>query len=121
LAVGTGIGGGRHFGGVHAHRCCGAAVLRCCGAAVLRVMGHPEEQQFQKFHRILNRVKWSPLAASQCLLLALMETFVPQGPLVMALDDTIELRQGARIAAKGIYRDPVRYSHSYFVKDSGLR
>jgi hypothetical protein len=57
--------------------------------AVLHVMGHSEEQQFQKFHRILNRVKWSPLAASRRLLLALMEAFVPHGPLVMALDDTI--------------------------------
>nr|MBV0879558.1 transposase [Noviherbaspirillum sp. L7-7A]MBV0879560.1 transposase [Noviherbaspirillum sp. L7-7A] len=89
--------------------------------AVLHVMGHSEEQQFQKFHRILNRVKWSPLAASRRLLLALMEAFVPHGPLVMALDDTIERRQGARIAAKGIYRDPVRSSHSHFVKASGLR
>lgn len=89
--------------------------------AVLRVMGHSEEQQFQKFHRVLNRVKWSPLAASQRLLLALMEAFVPHGPLVMAFDDTIERCQGARIAAKGIYWDPVRSSHRHFVKASGLR
>jgi hypothetical protein len=89
--------------------------------AVLRVMGHSEEQQFQKFHRVLNRFKWSPLAASRRLLMALMETFVPQGPFVMALDDKIERRQGARIAAKGIYRDPVHSSHSHFVKASGLR
>src|ERR1700712_5321205 len=39
----------------------------------------------------------------------------------MALDDTIERRRGKRIAAKGIYRDPVRSSHSHFVKASGLR
>lgn len=39
----------------------------------------------------------------------------------MALDDTIERRRGARIAAKGICRDPVRSSHGHFVKASGLR
>ena len=39
----------------------------------------------------------------------------------MTLDDTIERRWGAKIAARGIYRDPVRSSHGHFVKASGLR
>lgn len=89
--------------------------------AVLRVMGLSQEAQFQKYHRVLNRAKWSSLAASQRLLRALIDVFVPNGPLLMALDDTIERRRGARIAARGIYRDPVRSSHSHFVKASGLR
>ena len=89
--------------------------------AVLRVMGLSQEEQFQKYHWVLNRAKWSSLAASRRLLRALIEAFVPNGPLLMALDDTIERRRGAKIAAKGIYRDPVRSSHSHFVKASGLR
>jgi hypothetical protein len=89
--------------------------------AVLRVMGLSEEAQFQKYHRVLNRAKWSSLAASRRLLRALIDAFVPDGPLLMALDDTIERRRGAKIAAKGIYRDPVRSSHRHFVKASGLR
>lgn len=89
--------------------------------AVLRAMGMAGEQQFQKYHRVLNRVKWSALAASRRLLGLLIDAFAPQGPLLMALDDTIERRRGARIAAKGIYRDPVRSSRSHFVKASGLR
>jgi hypothetical protein len=40
---------------------------------------------------------------------------------VLGIDDTIERRRGKRIAAKGIYRDPVRSSHGHFVKASGLR
>jgi hypothetical protein len=40
---------------------------------------------------------------------------------ILGLDDTIERRRGAKIRAKGIYRDPVRSSHSHFVKASGLR
>jgi hypothetical protein len=39
----------------------------------------------------------------------------------MGIDDTIERRWGKRIAARGIYRDPVRSSDSHFVKTSGLR
>jgi hypothetical protein len=47
--------------------------------------------------------------------------FVPHGPVVIAIDDTIERRWGAKIKARGIYRDPVRSSHGHFVKASGLR
>ena len=41
--------------------------------------------------------------------------------MVFGIDDTIERRRGARIAARGIYRDPVRSSRSHFVKTGGLR
>jgi hypothetical protein len=68
--------------------------------AVLRVMGLSQEKQFQKYHRVLNRVKWSALAASRGLLGLLVDAFAPDGPLLMALDDTIERRRGAKIAAK---------------------
>ena len=40
---------------------------------------------------------------------------------VLGIDDTIERRRGKRIAAKGIYRGPLRSSHGHFVKASGLR
>ena len=55
------------------------------------------------------------------LLMMLVAIFVPCGPIVMGMDDTIERRKGEKIKAKGIYRDPVRSSHSHFVKVSGLR
>ena len=45
----------------------------------------------------------------------------PRGRLVFGLDDTIERRRGDSIAAKGIYRDPVRSSQGHFVKSSELR
>ncbi|HEY0319357.1 MAG TPA: transposase [Pyrinomonadaceae bacterium] len=89
--------------------------------SALRVMGLSDEKHFQNYHRVLNRAVWSSLAASRILLSLLIHTFVPEGVLVMGLDDTIERRRGERIRAKGIYRDPVRSSHSHFVKASGLR
>lgn len=61
------------------------------------------------------------LAASRILLSLLVRTLAPQGPLIFGVDDTIERRWGAKIAARGIYRDPVRSSRSHFVKVSGLR
>ena len=72
--------------------------------------------------------------------------FVPDGPVVVGIDETIERRWGPKISARGIYREggsqvspsllpyrrvasvacgtgskPVRSSHGHFVKASGLR
>ncbi len=90
-------------------------------SALLRVMGLDHRSDFQTYHRVLNRCVWSPLEGSQILLQVLLATFTPRGRLVFGLDDTIERRRGAHIAAKGIYRDPVRSSQGHFVKASGLR
>jgi hypothetical protein len=89
--------------------------------AIMRVMGLSADTHFVTYHRVLNRAVWSSLAISQSLLQLLLQVFVPHGPIVMGGDDTIERRRGRRITAKGIYRDPVRSSHSHFVKASGLR
>ena len=90
-------------------------------ASVLRVLGLTGERHFVNYHRVLSRAVWSPRAAARVLLGLLVRAFVPQGPIVFGIDDTIERRRGARIAALGIYRDPVRSSRSQLVKTSGLR
>jgi hypothetical protein len=89
--------------------------------AALRVMGLAQARRFERYHRVLNRAHWSSLAVSRVLLTLLVATFAPTGPLLLGIDETIERRRGKRIAAKGIYRDPVRSSHEHFVKASGLR
>lgn len=89
--------------------------------AVLRVMGLSQEKQFQKYHRVLNRARWSGGAVARMLLGLVVDTFVLSGPVVIGIDDTLERRRGQKIKAKGIYRDPVRSSRSQMVKASGLR
>lgn len=89
--------------------------------SVLTVMGLSEEENFQNYHRVLNRAVWSSLEASRVLLTILVTMFVPTGRIIMGIDETIERRKGKKIKAKGIYRDPVRSSYSHFVKVSGLR
>ena len=42
---------------------------------------------------------------------AALAVFVPDGPVVVGIDETIERRWGPKISARGIYRDPVRSSH----------
>lgn len=89
--------------------------------AALRVLGLAHEPHFQTYHRVLNRARWSSLAVARVLLGLVVETFVATGPVVIGIDDTLERRRGAKIKAKGIYRDPVRSSRSHMVKASGLR
>src|SRR3954449_1995633 len=91
-------------------------------AAVLRVMGLSDERQYQNYHRVLSRATWSSLEVGRRLLVLLVAAFVPaDAPVVVGIDETIERRRGTKIAAKGIYRDPVRSSKEHFVKTSGLR
>lgn len=89
--------------------------------AALRAMGLSHEKHFQNYHRVLNRAQWSPRKAAGILLRLLVSAFVAEGTIVIGIDDTLERRRGAKIAAKGIYRDSVRSSKSFFVKSSGLR
>jgi DDE superfamily endonuclease len=90
-------------------------------ASALRAMGLEEGRRFCRYHRVLSRATWSSREASRLLLGLLVEAFAPEGPLVLGVDETLERRRGKKIAAKGIYRDPVRSTHQHFVKASALR
>jgi hypothetical protein len=91
-------------------------------AAILRVMGLSNEKQFQNYHRVLNRAKWSSRELSRRLLVVLVHLFFAGNePVIMGIDETIERRRGRTIAARGVYRDPVRSSKEFFVKTHGLR
>ena len=108
----------------HAQTLLAGAILapgRRTVVSALRAMGLDQEKRFHRYHRVLSRANWSSREASRVLLGLLIEAFVPEGPLVVGIDETLERRKGKKIAPKGIYRDPVRSSHAHFVKASGLR
>src|ERR687895_2362467 len=91
-------------------------------SSALRAMGLDRHKGFHRYHRVLSHASWSSLKANRVLLGLLVEMFVAQGdPLVVGIDETLERRWGKKIAAKGVYRDPVRSTHENFVKSSGLR
>ncbi len=77
-------------------------------SSALRAVRLAQVSTFQTYHRVLNRAVWSSLKASRILLQLLIGTFAPDGPLVVGVDETIERRRSQKIAATGIYRDPVR-------------
>ena len=90
-------------------------------ASALRIMGQAGERHFTNYHRVLNRDAWSCLAAGQVLLGLILAVLPKDAPLVLAADDTIERRNGRRIAAKGCYRDPVRSSVAHPIRCFGLK
>jgi hypothetical protein len=90
-------------------------------ASALRAVGLEHERRFCRYHRVLSRAVCSSREASRVLLGLLVEAFVPEGPLVLGIDETLERRRGKKVPAKGVYRDPVRSSREHFVKTSALR
>ena len=82
-------------------------------AAALRVMGRSDQRDYARYHEVLNRAVWSPRQAARILLVLLLQHLDGgDGPLIFGIDETLERRRGAKIRARGIYRDPVRSSRS---------
>ena len=99
--------------------------LLCSGprriTSILRVLGLSNEPRFEKYHRVLNRDKWSCALCAK-ILLGLLITLLPSGfPVIILIDETLERRKGKKITAKGCYRDAVRSTEKTVVKCFGLK
>src|SRR3990172_7600354 len=91
-------------------------------STVLTIVGQRDDEQYQNYHRVLNRAVWSPLEVSQILLGLLVAAFSAVGvPIIVAADETLERRQGEQIQEKGVYRDAARSSKKHLVTSFGLR
>jgi len=90
-------------------------------SAYLRMTGRAGAKTFSSYHQFLNRARRNPRVMARHLPGMIVNRLVPDGPVVIAIDDAIERRWGRRITARGIHRDPVRSSHGHFVKAGGLR
>ena len=89
---------------------------------ILRTVGLGQERQFQNYHRVLNRARWSGRALSEQLLRLLVAAFVPpEATIVLGADETLERRRGAHIPGLGCFRDAARSTAKNKVKSMGLR
>jgi hypothetical protein len=59
-------------------------------AAILRVMGLGQDPRFERYHRVLNRARWSGLQAAKILLGRLIQLLPPHGVPLRAVADTVE-------------------------------
>jgi DDE superfamily endonuclease len=70
--------------------------------------GHPSS-----YHRVLSKRRWSSLRLARILAGFILDRWVPDGPICLAGDDTVDEHRGAKVFGKGCHRDPVRSTHSY--------
>ena len=90
--------------------------------AALRQMGLQMDSHFSRFHQVLNRARWSPLAVSRRLLQVLIQTFVCAGGTIeIVIDETLERSFGRKISKRGHWRDSLRSRKEKSVSTSGLR
>jgi DDE superfamily endonuclease len=82
-----------------------ANLLRCLGALA---PGHPSS-----YHRVFSRDRWSSWTLARRFAQQVLGRFVPDGPIVLAADDTVEEHPGPHVYGKGCHRDPVRSTHSF--------
>src|SRR5258708_24010497 len=57
-------------------------------STVLHAVGLSHLPTFQTYHRVLNRAVWSSLSASHLLVRLLVDAVLPNGPLVVGIDET---------------------------------
>ena len=90
--------------------------------AALRVLGLEQQNNFGKYHRVLNQAQWSPWKLSRILLGLLLASFVPSGmSIVLLVDETLERRAGKKIVYKGWFRDAVRCVGNKVATTLGIR
>jgi hypothetical protein len=80
---------------------------------LLRTTAGLAQGDASSFHRVLSRRRWSTLALARILARFILDHGVPDGPVYLAGDDTVDEHKGAKVYGKGCHRDPVRSTHSY--------
>ena len=82
-------------------------------ANVLRTLRHLAPGHRTSYQRVLSRAPWSGLALGCALARFLLDHFLPDGPVVLVGDDTVDGHKGPMVYGKARHRDPVRSTHSH--------
>jgi hypothetical protein len=65
------------------------------------------------YHRVFSQRRWHPWRLARGLAAWVVPHLVPEGPLLLAADDTVEEHPGPHVYGKGCHRDPVRSTKSF--------
>ena len=82
-------------------------------ANLLRTLRHLAPGHPTSYQRVLSRAPWSGLALGCALARFLLDHLVPDGPVALVGDDTVDGHKGKHVYGKARHRDPVRSTHSY--------
>src|SRR5215207_11298573 len=82
-------------------------------ANLLRTLRHLAPGHRTAYQRVLSRAPWSGVELGCALAAFLVRRFLPDGPVVLVGDDTVDGHPGRTVYGKARHRDPVRSSHAY--------
>lgn len=82
-------------------------------ANLLRTLRHLAPGHRTDYQRVLSRASWSGVQLGCVLMRFLLDHLIPNGPVLVVGDDTVDGHPGAHVYGKARHRDPVRSSHSY--------
>jgi hypothetical protein len=82
-------------------------------ANLLRTLGPLVPGDSSSYRRVFSQRRWSSWRLARLLTNWVVGHLVPDGPLLLAGDDTVDEHRGPKVYGKGRHRDPVRSTHSY--------
>jgi hypothetical protein len=82
-------------------------------ANLLRTLGPLAKGHRTAYRRVLSRAPWSGARLGCALAGFVLRRLLPEGPVVLVGDDTVDGHPGRQVYGKARHRDPVRSSHSY--------
>ena len=82
-------------------------------ANLLRTLRHLAPGHRTDYQRVLSRAPWSGLALGCALMRFVLDHVLPDGPVMLVGDDTVDGHKGKCVYGKARHRDAVRSSHSY--------
>ena len=88
-------------------------------ANLLRTLRHLAPGHRTDYQRVLSRAPGSGLALGCALARFLLDRLVPDGPVALVGDDTVDGHRGKRVYGKARHRDPVRSTHAYTARRYG--
>ncbi|WP_246522948.1 transposase [Gemmata palustris] len=82
-------------------------------ANLLRALRHLAPGHPTDYRRVLSRAPWSGLELGCALMRLVLDHLVPDGPVCLVGDDTVDGHKGPNVYGKARHRDAVRSTHSY--------
>ena len=82
-------------------------------ANLLRTLGPLVPGDPSSACRVFSQRRWSSWRLAKLLTGWVVEHLLPDGPIFLAADDTVDEHRGKKVYGKGRHRDPVRSTHSY--------
>ena len=82
-------------------------------ANLLRTLRHLAPGHPADYRRVLSRAPWSGVGLGCALVRFLLDHVVPDGPVALVGDDTVDGHPGRTVYGKARHRDPVRSTHAY--------